>query len=89
MRGAKNITTGETEVVAAGINWNVATLHNNSDTTVFYQYTAESDALTISNGIPLASGAKERIVVKDPIRRGAIKAIHGGSGNKEVRYAVE
>lgn len=90
MRAAFNVTTTVQDVIARGTAWTIATLVNNSDTTIYVQWTEESDALTTANGIPIAAnGGARTLLASDMPVRPAIKAIHGGAGNKELRYAIE
>lgn len=89
MRGAHNATTSPTTVIAAGVGWTYVYLHNNSDTTIYVQWTDEANALTTSNGVPIAAGSALRLAASAQPSRPAVRVIHGGSGNKELRYVAE
>lgn len=89
MRGAVNVATTPTEIVPDNAAWTYAYLFNNSDTTIYVQWSAESTALTTSNGIPIPAGADFRIPATDGFERAPIMAIHGGAGTKELRYVVD
>lgn len=89
MRGAHQATTAVTTVIPAGTGWTIAHFANVSDTTIYIQWSEESTALTTANGMPIAAGAMRSIIASDVPVRAAVQAIHGGSGNKELRYVAE
>jgi hypothetical protein len=83
---AYNVTTAETTVVAPG-PYEFIHIQNVSDTTVYLKYDGSATALTTANGFPLA--ANQTLMLnndnqKQLFRRG-VTAIHGASGNKEIR----
>lgn len=83
---AKNITTSATLVCVRGFVCQHI-FYNDSDTTIYLGIDGDS-AVTASTGIPLAPGEK---FCHEPVSFGsggppAIYAIHGGTGNKVLRY---
>lgn len=76
-------------MVAAGLGWSMLYIKNVSDTTVYVQWSEESTPLTTANGVPIAANGELRIPASDAPRRPAVNVIHGGSGNKELRYVAE
>lgn len=86
-RGAYNATTSASTAVASA-SYTTAYIYNESDTTVYVQWTTESDALTTSNGIPIPTLTSIRIVAPNNGPQPAIQVIHGGSGNKAIRYVL-
>lgn len=100
MRGSINVAEGATPttLLAIGTAWSVGVLHNASDATVYYQFTRPptgGDAtLSTTNGLPLAAGASVSLVYPEvaqvtpgALLQPAVLLVHGGSGNKAVRYA--
>lgn len=87
-RGAYNATTAATNAVAADTNYTIAYLYNASDATVYVQWTREADELTAANGIPIVTLTSLRIIAPNSGPQPAIRVIHGGAGNKEIRYVL-
>lgn len=83
---ALNITTSETTVAEAG-NRDFIHIYNNSDTTIYVKYDGASTAVTTSNGLPIVAGATLMLDNDGGknIFNKKVTAIHGGSGNKEIR----
>lgn len=80
-----NVTTSSTLVAAAG-NRDFLHIYNASDVTIYLCYDGTT-AATVAAGIPLAP--EEYLNLDNdgskPIFTKAVYAIHGGSGNKELR----
>jgi len=96
MRGQKLIVSGGTPtLVTDQTGWSKGIILNNSDSTVYLQWTHETDPLTTSNGFPLASGQSLSLdAVGLPAkgnltRRAPVYAIHAAEGAKDLRYAFE
>jgi hypothetical protein len=83
---AINVTTAPTKLADAG-NRKFVHIMNTSDVTIYVQYDGSSTTLTTSNGLPIAPGEKFGLENDgtSPIFDKEVWAIHGGSGNKEVR----
>jgi len=84
--GAYNATTAETVLLAAA-GWSVGQVYNASDAVVYAKYTDDATALTTANGIPIAVGGTLKLVARDSAQQPPVRVIHGGSGNKDIRYA--
>lgn len=83
---AAQVTTTAAEIVPGG-NRDFVHIYNLSDTTIYVKYDGDATALTTSNGMPILPN-DVLILANDGNRTvytRAIWAIHGGSGNKEVR----
>lgn len=83
---AVNVTTTVAEIVSAG-NRDFVHIQNVSDETIYFKYDGSATALTTSNGMPVPP-AGFLILNNDGSRNlfnKSISAIHGGTGNKEVR----
>lgn len=97
MRGSKPIAAGATPttIISADANWSKGIIINNSDSTIFVQWTKEPDTLTAANGFPIEPGQSLSVdAVGLPklaplTRRAAVQAVHSGAGDKEVRYVFE
>lgn len=87
--GAHNATTTASDMAAAQSGWSTGLIYNNSDTTVYVKYTADAAEVTTANGIPIPAAGSLRLISLYPGVNPAIRIIHGGSGNKEVRYALQ
>jgi hypothetical protein len=89
MRGSFNVTTAAQTINSGGQKWSRGIIQNLSDADVYVQFTTESDALTTGNGLKVAatSGVLE---FEAPVKGngGAVQVIHGGSGNKAIRYVL-
>lgn len=91
MRKAFNVAEGTTPtyiLAEGGYPPSSITIRNLSDTTIYIQWTEEDDELTPANGLPIEQG---ETFVKDEFSNnyGGVKAIHGSTGNKEIRVVVE
>ena len=86
MRSAVTVTTSATVILAAS-QYSKALVQNVSASTVYLQYTKESTALTIANGIQLLAGESLEIQQNDE----ECPAILGivASGTAEVRIAAD
>jgi hypothetical protein len=83
---AINITTSAT-LIAAGGNRDFLHIYNNSDVIIYIGYDGGGAAVTTSLGVPLPPNDTLQLN-NDGFRNifnDAVYAIHGGSGNKEVR----
>jgi hypothetical protein len=83
---AIQVQTTVTTIAAAG-NRDFLHIQNVSDTDIYLKYDGSSTTLTASNGVKLAAG-EWLILNNDGYRnvfRNLVQAIHGGSGDKEVR----
>jgi len=83
---AFNVTTTAQQVAAAG-NRDFVHLQNVSDTDIYVKYDGSAAALTTTNGLKIIPGGY-LILNNDGSRNvftQAVWAIHGGTGNKEVR----
>lgn len=87
---AVNVTTTAAEIVAPG-NRDFVHIYNNSDEVIYLGYDGSPNALTTSNGFPLAVGGILTLNndgYRNVFHKG-VSAIHGGTGNKEVRIQGE
>jgi hypothetical protein len=83
---AVNVTTTAAEIVPAGAR-NFVHLYNNSDTVIYLSYDGSTVEVTTANGMPIVPGAYLLLDNSGPrnIHVRAVRAIHGGAGNKELR----
>jgi hypothetical protein len=84
MRKNVNITTAPTEIVSADKNTGWLILQNQSDTTIFLDFSglnSEGD-LTTANGIQLVAG--QQVALTGGIANNSVRGIHGGTGNKVI-----
>lgn len=86
-RGSVTTTTSPTEV-PVGTTWKTGQLHNLGAATVFYQVTAESDALTTGNGMPLLAGEKVPLIAASPTPCPPVYII-SAAGGEDVRYSFQ
>lgn len=96
MRGKKLIAEGTTPTeITTETGWSKGIILNNSDSTLYLQWTHETDPLTTDNGFPLASGQSLSLdAVGLPAkgnltRRAPVLALHATTGDKELRYTFE
>ena len=70
--------------------WENLYIANTSAATVYIQWTAEPDALTTSNGFPIAAGTVQWIAISEKApRRQPIQLIAAAAGPYNVRYSLE
>lgn len=90
MISSVNCTTSASQIVAANANRKLLIIQNVSDTDVYLKFDASSDEVTVANGLRLAAGDPPFVVSCD---RGefvnAVRGIHGGTGNKDLRIQEE
>lgn len=90
MKAAVQVTTSVTTVLAASFGRTFIIIQNVSDEDIYLGITSDGTTLTTANGLLLEPG--DWLIVDD-IRGGAftnaIQAIHGGTGNKELRVQSE
>lgn len=81
---AIDVTTTAQQIVGPGF-CNFIHIYNNSDTTIYLSY--DGATATVAAGIPLAPEATLQLGNdgSKPIFDRGVSAIHGGTGNKEVR----
>lgn len=87
---AFNVTTTAQKIANAG-NRDFLHVQNVSDTDIYLKYDGTETALTTANGMKLEAGAF-LILNNDGMRNlfdKEVWAIHGSSGNKEVRIQGE
>ena len=78
-----NVTTSDSEIVAANNARTSVTLVNDSDTDVYLAI--EGETAVLNQGIRLNSGGGSAQFGGEgglPLTKGAIRGIHGGTGNK-------
>lgn len=78
-----NVTTADSEIVAANNDRTSATLVNDSDTDIYLAVNGETAVL--NRGIRLNSGGGSAQFGGQgglPLTKGGIRGIHGGTGNK-------
>lgn len=82
---AVQVTTSSAVVLPPGC-YDFISVTNVSDTTVYLAYDGDPAALTTTNGEPLEPGAKLLLADgRSGMFNNGLRAIHGGSGNKEIR----
>jgi len=65
-------------------------IQNVSDTDLYLKLDSSATEVTTSNGLRLAAGDPPFVVTCNPGRfTNAIRGIHGGTGNKEIRVTEE
>lgn len=81
---AVNVTTTAALIVPVG-TYDFTHIYNNSDTTIYVAY--DGATATVAAGLPIAAGGYLELNNdgSKPIFTRGVSAIHGGSGNKEVR----
>ena len=93
MRGnvaVTNTVTSLTDPNGGPPYWENLYIANISAATVYIQWTNEPDALTTSNGFPIAVGSVQWIAISDKSpRRQPIKLIAAAAGPYNVRYSLE
>lgn len=86
MIASVNVTTTAAEVVAPFYARRLLVIQNVSDTTVYLKFDSSSDEVTTANGVKLLAGGEPFILTCEPGEFvNAVRAIHGGTGNKEIR----
>ncbi len=87
---ATNVTTSATEIVAANARRSLLIIQNVSDTDLFLKLDSSETEVTTANGLKMQVGDSPLIITCSWGEYGnAIRAIHGGSGNKVVRITEE
>lgn len=88
---ATNVTTTAAQIAAGNPSRKFLHIQNVSDTDIYVSYDGDATALTTSNGLKVAAG--DTLMLNNDGTRclfeHAVYAIHGGSGNKEVRIQGE
>lgn len=83
---AVNCTTSASQLVAANSLRQLLVIQNVSDTDVFLKFDESATEVTTANGILLSSaGGKFTLSSGRNEHVYAVRGIHGGSGNKELR----
>lgn len=83
---AVNVTTASTQIVAPLYKRKMLMIQNVSDTDIYLKLDDSATALTIANGIKLASNSSPMVITSQVGEfTHAVNAIHGGVGSKEVR----
>jgi hypothetical protein len=88
---AMNVTSSVTKIADAG-HRDLLHIYNNSNEVIYLQYDgSDPSSLTTANGMPLLPGAMLPLENNGTrqIFNKAVYAIHGGTGNKEVRLQGE
>lgn len=87
MLEAFNVTNAAQTAVQPA-RWSFIAITNVSDTTVYAKFNGSATALTAANGTPIYVG--QTMLLEDPSGTGfydnGVELIHGGAGNKEVRF---
>lgn len=85
-----NVTTTAAIISPAG-DRDMFHIYNNSDEVIYLKFDGSSVALTTANGYPIPVGGYLDLNCEGSRRtyNREIWAIHGGSGNKEVRIQGE
>lgn len=87
---AVNVTTSATEVVAAKHNRRLLILQNQSDTDMRLKLDSSATEVTTANGLLLRAGDPPLVITCNFGEfANAIRAIHGGSGNKVLHVSEE
>jgi hypothetical protein len=87
---AVNVTTAAAEIVAPKYSRKLLIIQNVSDADVFLKLDSSATEVTTGNGLKLAVGSAPVVIASNPGEfTNAIRAIHGSSGNKEVRVTEE
>ncbi len=85
-----NCTASATELVAANAKRKLLILQNVSDTDMYLKLDASATEVTAANGLKLAVGDPPLVIT---CRQGdfvnAVRGIHAGSGNKDLRVQEE
>lgn len=90
MISAVNCTTAATELIAAKWNRRMLIIQNVSDTDLYLKFDSSATEVTVANGMKLAAGSSPFIITCNPGEfANAVRGIHGGSGNKEIRVTEE
>lgn len=85
-----NVTTSAAQIVAASHSRKLLVIQNVSDTDVYLKFDSSATEVTTANGFKLAAGDPPLIVTCEPGEFPyAVRAIHGGSGNKDCRIQEE
>lgn len=85
MIGTKNVTTEATVLfTGASIEGDTLVIQNDSDTDMFIAIGDTTTALTVNNGLRLEAGTS--MVLEEPDCNKPIRGIHGGTGNKTLRW---
>ncbi len=90
MISSVNVTTAATELVAASHNRTLLILQNVSDTDMYLKLDSSATEVTVANGLKLAAGDPPLIITCKPGQfTNAVRGIHGGAGNKDLRVQQE
>lgn len=90
MISSVNCTTAASELVAAKGNRKLLIIQNVSDTDVFLKFDSSATEVTVANGFKLASGDPPLVITcKEAEFPYAVRGIHAGTGNKDLRIQEE
>lgn len=90
MIAAVQCTATASELVAAKHGRRLLIIQNVSDTDLYLKMDSSATEVTAANGLKLAAGAAPLIVTCNPGEfTNAVRGIHAGSGNKEIRVTEE
>lgn len=87
-RGAFAVTTTAQALLAPGTKWVRLFIQNPSNQDVYFELDTADGTLTTANGLKLATLTEK--VIDNPVPRSAavVSVIHGGSGDKEIRFSA-
>ncbi len=85
MISAINVTTTAAVVIPANVSRTGVLIQNVSDTDIYLKMDGSETALTAANGFKVSAGQSFGFTTTPPVGYESVWAIHGGSGNKEIR----